>query len=78
MTARINDQETIKNLVAGGLGISIVSEKAVHNFVEAKRLLQFELPAHNSRNLYIAYRKNYEVKSHIKEFVRFVRDRYVL
>lgn len=29
VTARVNDQESIKNLVAGGLGVSIISEKAV-------------------------------------------------
>ena len=42
--ARVNDQETIKNLVAGGMGISIISEKAAHNFLQEKRLLVFELP----------------------------------
>ena len=45
IAARINDQESIKNLVAGGLGISIVSEKAVKDYVESRRLLQFSLPA---------------------------------
>lgn len=40
IAARINDQESIKNLVAGGLGISIVSEKAVKDYVESRRLLQ--------------------------------------
>lgn len=34
--ARVNDQETIKNLVAGGMGISIISEKAAHNFLQEK------------------------------------------
>ena len=36
IAARINDQEAIKNLVAGGLGVSIVSEKAVHDYIDAK------------------------------------------
>lgn len=36
VAARINDQESIKNLVAGGLGISIVSEKAVKDYVESR------------------------------------------
>lgn len=27
VTARLNDQESIKNLVAGGLGVSIISER---------------------------------------------------
>lgn len=76
ITARVNDQETIKNLVASGLGVSIISEKAVQNFVEGKRLLQFELPAHNSRYLYLVYRKNRELKPHILEFADFVQKKY--
>lgn len=56
--ARVNDQETIKNLVAGGMGISIISEKAAHNFLQEKRLLAFELPqAFSERSLYLIYRK---------------------
>lgn len=42
--ARINDQEAIKNLVAQGLGISILSERAARNFVNEKRVLVFQLP----------------------------------
>ena len=56
VAARINDQESIKNLVAGGLGISIVSEKAVKDYVESRRLLQFSLPEEFSgREFYIVY-----------------------
>ena len=47
--ARINDQEAIKNLVAQGLGISILSERAARNFCEEKRLLGFELPESAAR-----------------------------
>ena len=58
IAARINDQEAIKNLVTGGLGVSIVSEKAVHDYIDAKRLLQFELPGHIAgREFYIIYHK---------------------
>lgn len=73
VSARINDQETIKNLVAGGLGISIISEMAVHNYVEEGRLLQFELPKQNRRNLYVAYRKEENLKPYIREFIRFIQ-----
>lgn len=74
ISTRINDQETIKNLVAGGLGSSFISEKAVRNFVEEKRLLQFELPVQIERELYIAYRKE-ELKPYVQEFVKFVMKR---
>ena len=71
--ARVNDQETIKILVAGGMGISIISEKAAHNFLLEKRLLAFELPqAFSERSLYLIYRKNYLLPSYVKEFLGFI------
>lgn len=74
--ARINDQEAIKNMVAGGLGVSIISARAAQNFVKEKRVLQFELPYHNRRSLYLAYRKDYILKSYVQEFVRFTCRKY--
>lgn len=77
VTARISDQETMKNLVAAGLGIAFISEKAARNYVEEKRLLQFELPFQNSRSLYVAYRKEEGIlKPYAREFVRFIRKKY--
>lgn len=76
ITARINDQEAIKNLVAGGLGISIISEQAAQNFVDAKRLLKFDLPFSNSRNLYLAYNKDDFIRPHIREFMDFVLKKF--
>ena len=76
VTARINDQEAIKNLVAGGLGVSLISERAARNFVEEKRVLQFDLPGHNVRSLYLAYRRDYILQSHVKEFFTFVRRKF--
>ena len=77
VTARINDQESIKNLVAGGLGVSIISEKAVKNFVEEKRLLMFQLPGNTAqRNLYLAYLKEMDSRRCVRQFVEFVRTYY--
>lgn len=74
ITARVNDQEAIKNLVAGGLGISIISEKAAHNFLLEKRVLAFELPQPQAeRDMFIIYRKNYILPSYVKEFIRYIR-----
>ena len=71
--ARVNDQEAIKNLVASGMGISIISEKAAHNFLQEKRLLSFELPQDFSeRCLYLIYRQNYLLPSYVKEFLSFI------
>lgn len=77
ITARINDQESIKNLVAGGLGISIISEKAARNFVEEKRLLLFELPKDSAeRNLYLVFPKRMKTSHEVQKFVNYVLSYY--
>jgi len=77
VTARVNDQESIKNLVVGGLGISIISERAVRNFVEEKRLLMFDLKEHAAeRNLYLVYGENLRAGSAVRQFADFVRNFY--
>ncbi len=78
IVARANDQEAIKNLVAGGLGVSLISEKAAHNFVQEKRILAFELPEYlSARNLYVIYRKNYLLSPCVKRFLQFVERQSV-
>lgn len=78
IVARINDQESIKNLTAGGLGISFISEKAAQNFVREKRLLAFELPETlATRSLYLVMHKDYILKSYVEEFVKFVQGYYM-
>lgn len=75
--ARLNDQESIKKLVAGGLGISFISEKAVEYDREEGRLLVFELPgAPAARSLYLAYRKDYVMKRHVEQFMEFLQTYY--
>ena len=77
VSARINDPEAIKNLVAGGLGVSIISQRAARNYVEEKRLLEFELPEWaNVRRLYLIYRTERGEEAHIREFTRFLLKLY--
>lgn len=77
VTARINDQESIKNLVAGGLVVSILSERAARNFAEEKRVLLFQLPERTSkRYLYLLFRKNFVLKSYIQAFCDHIRKYY--
>lgn len=76
VVARINDQEAIKNLVAGGLGISFISERAARNFVEEKRVLQFDLPVQGKRSLYLAWRQGYILPPHVRAFLSFARRSY--
>lgn len=73
VTARVNDPEAIKNLVAGGLGISIISERAARNFIQSKRLLAFDLPESDaSRSLYLIHGKDYMIKNSTQEFIDFL------
>ncbi len=75
VTARVNDQESIKNLVSGGLGVSIVSEKAVRDFVAEKRLLAFPLPPGSAeRDLYLLLPRHATADS--LRFSAFVRNFY--
>lgn len=75
VSARVNDQEAVKNLVASGLGISFISEAAAKNFLKERRLLKFELPEHrNQRCLYLAYRKNRPLTGRIKDFITFMEQ----
>ncbi len=69
VTARINDPESIKNLVAGGLGVSIISEKAVQGYLEPRRLLKFALPSDLSeRQFYMIYQKGCILKDYVERF----------
>ena len=77
ITARVNDQESIKNLVAGGLGISIISERAVKNFVAEKRLLAFDLEGNTARrDLYLIFSKQGNIPGMVRDFTKFVQDYY--
>lgn len=72
--ARLNDQESIKKLVASGLGISFISAKAI---TDADNLLTIKLPENNlTRSLYFAYHKDYILKEHILSFIKFVQKFY--
>ena len=75
--ARVNDQEVVKNLVANGIGISILSEMAAKNFAQEKRILTFCLPdAAKYRSLYIVHRKNHPMKRYIQDFLDYAKNYY--
>ena len=75
--ARLNDQESIKNLVAGGLGIAFISEKAVQAYQDEGKLLVFQLPeASAQRNLCLVYRKKDILKPHVLQFIDTITRMY--
>ena len=77
VAARTNDPEAIKNLVARGLGISMISSKAAENYSRENRLLVFAFPEiSGSRTLYIATRKHTVLGERAKDFLRYLRQFY--
>ena len=77
VAAYMNDTEAIKNLVAAGLGISIISEKAAENLIREKRLLSFEFSRYTSgRKFYIIYKKDYLLKPFISTFIDYIQKYY--
>ena len=77
MGAGSDDEEGIKNLVAGSLGGTSGSEKAGHDYSDAKRLLQFELPGHIAgREFYIIYHKDFILKDYVCEFIKYLEHCY--
>ena len=77
VSARVNDPEAIKNLVAGGLGVSVISQRAAGNFLREKRILAFPLPEYaNTRDLYMVCRREQAERSPVKDFVEFLSRFY--
>ena len=77
VAARLNDQESIMNLVAAGLGISIVSRKAAERAVKEGRLLAFPLPGGGSgRELYIALRTGAFLSQQTRKFISYAENFY--
>ena len=77
IAARTNDPEAIKNLVAQGLGISMISSKAAENYSRENRLLVFRFPeVSGRRRLYIATRKHTVLPPYAREFYQYVRQFY--
>lgn len=77
VAAYMNDPEAIKNSVAAGLGISIVSKKAAENMIREKRLLAFEFSRYTSgRKFYIIHRKDDVLKPFISTFINYIQKYY--
>ncbi len=75
--ARINDQETIKNLVEAGIGLSLISQLAVHSYVQQGRILAFDLPqVHSERHFYMAVNKQSFKSSSVKAFMKYIKRTY--
>lgn len=70
--AAFNDQESINKMVAGGLGVAIVSEMAVGDPQANGKLLTFPLPDSATRNIYLAYKNEPNPSPDTSSFISFV------
>ncbi|MBQ1906646.1 MAG: LysR family transcriptional regulator [Firmicutes bacterium] len=75
IAARVNDQETIKNLVEAGVGISLMPLIAIRHRENNGRSLVFRLPAEYSvRKFYIAVNRSSIKGEAVKHFMKFVKQ----
>ena len=74
VVARVNDQETVKNMVATGMGVSLISELAARDMIRAKRLLKFELPDfQNQSMIYLYYRNRFGIQPAVQDLIDYLR-----
>ena len=59
VVAAIDDTETIKQLVAEGVGIAVISEETVKDLVASGKVLSFPLLGTMPYHLYFVYKKKY-------------------
>ncbi len=75
--ARMNDLESIKKSIVNGLGISILSARSVIDLEKTKQILLFPLEeSAHKRSFYIVYSKNRILKSHVRQFIHYVKEYY--
>ncbi|MEG0857029.1 MAG: selenium metabolism-associated LysR family transcriptional regulator [Terrisporobacter sp.] len=75
--ATLNSIEAIKRSVMNNMGISIVSNLAVEDYVKENRVLAFDLAEENIyRNLYIVRNKEMYMSKQALKFIKFMREIY--
>lgn len=74
--ARNNDLESIKRMVADGVGISIISEYAVQDLIQRGQILAYPLQSRFRRKFYLTYLKERSLKPAAKEFIQYIRHYY--
>ena len=77
VTARISDPEAIKNMVARGIGIAIMSVRAAENYEKQGLLLTFPFPGEGCRRyFYLLQRKDSLRQEQVRDFSVFLLDYY--
>ncbi len=75
IVAVMEDSLAIKNGVAAGMGVAVMSERAVDDYVRLGYILAFSLGEEAVRNLYILRRKKSRLMGISKNFYQFVIER---
>jgi len=71
----VTEPESLKKLVAAGIGVALVSERSVREETAAGTLLTFDLPNCDTvRSLYLAVRRGSVMKNAAELFLRYVRS----
>lgn len=74
ITARMDNPESVKTMVAQGAGVSILSELAVRREVEGGQLLSFEVDRESlRRSIYMVCRRDIHYTSEERRFMEFIR-----
>ena len=77
VVARMNDLDSIKKSIVNGLGFSILSARSVVDLQKTKQILLFPLEeSAHKRSFYIVYSKNRILKSHVRQFIHYVKEYY--
>ncbi len=77
IAAQMYGTESIKQAVAGGVGISIISKVAAADFEKFGKILTFDLNSpYLDRSFYLVYLKNVLLSPAATAFIKFVKNLY--
>ena len=77
VVATLNSIEAIKKSIQNNMGISIMSNLSVNDYVKDNRLLVFDFDNENMyRNLYIVRNKKMYMSNACHKFIKFMRESY--
>ena len=75
VAAVFNDDESIRNSIIRGMGISIISYLAVEDLAAEKKLLIFPIREANAkRQMYIIRRSDMPVSNDVEQFLKTIRE----
>ncbi|MBR2929101.1 MAG: LysR family transcriptional regulator [Oscillospiraceae bacterium] len=73
--AEMDNPENVKNYVANGMGVSVISAYAADDFLREGKILAFDLEDGGTfRNIYMVYEKDMNPSLLEKEFIDFVHS----